>query len=795
MPYKRPTYEERRQLAVAKEKALKLSTPDGYAEEKLGMSLYPKQREALQKLLPSNSRVSFASANSGGKTRICAAAAVLWHLDTFPKGIVDATSGSYRQIEDQLMPALHSFRHLYPNWKFAADPYIETHEYGRPGVSGGFFRGFSTDQPGRAEGDHAKGTEEPLLYLVDEAKSAAPWLQGVIEGRVRPTRLFIMSSHGFAEGWFYESQTTDKARYSTVNQSAEDCPHITPQEIEDVRKKWPGPFGDSILGYGFIPLVEDAIFHYRDVDWCMEYGPKPVAGDRHAFCDFAWSNDGDESILALKSGNQVTLEACFRADGLHPVCDRFVHEFIRLQLRPQDISGDNGGGGKLVMDELDRRGWILNRVDNGAPANDGERYYNQGTEIWYEGGKEITNHFVKLPNDRDLRYQLLNRKRVKDTKGRLKMESKRDMKKRGVMSPDRADACYISGTMVETDTGERPIETLKIGDLVLTPFGYSPVTQLHNPTSNELVTLKFSDGRELTGTPEHRIFVKGEGWKSLDTILLTHDIESVNDIWIWNILNSLFARAGNTGFKQQADIIKTKTGKVSPKDFFIASFGLSIMEKFLTRWKFTTKTKNGGTIESKIWNYGTESNTEVNTLKIILSGLNIGKRFRTDRKKQLLRQSLGINQMMVENGIGFMELNVRQKESPHFQNQIANIVGGNIKKLHLDAINFAQRHAGINLRSGIISQKGFALFAAINSWLTNIALPKLVPLSVERSWVSKPEQVYCITLEKENAFYANGVLTENCLGCLSPKGGGFHSGIITTAIPVQVGGYQPVGLM
>lgn len=439
MAYQKRESEEEK-LERAKFLAQAMATPDGYAEVRLGLKLYKKQRETLQKLEPVGARVSLASANGGGKSRVVAAAAILWHMEMFPKGIVDITSGSYRQIEDQLMPALKAYAHLYPKWKFFSDPYIETDMKGAAGVRGGFLRGFATDEPGRAEGDHEFGPEEPLLYIVDEAKSVPEWLRLVVEGRVRPTRLLLLSSHGFAEGWFYESQTTNKHLYSTVVQSAEDCPHITRKEIQEVRDKWPGPWGDSILGYGFVPLVEDAIFHYKDVDACMNSRLKPEFGEVHAFCDFAWSNDGDESVLALRNGNRVTLEACFRADELHKICDRFVSEFSRLGLTPNQISGDNGGGGKLVMDELDRRGWRLCRCDNGSKANDEERYANRGTEIWYEAGKLVAAHNIILPEDRDLRFQMLNRKRVKDPKNKLRMEKKSDMKKRNVMSPDRADS-------------------------------------------------------------------------------------------------------------------------------------------------------------------------------------------------------------------------------------------------------------------------------------------------------------------------------------------------------------------
>ncbi len=423
-----------------------MMTPDGFAELYLGMKLYPKQRQALRAIMPVGARVSFASCNEGGKTAIVETAAILWHMAMFPNGIVDATSGSYRQLEDQLMPSLRSFKEKFLGWKWRSEPRIGTEMEGK--CKGGFFRGFSTDQMGRAEGDHEDLPEAPLLYCVDEAKSCQDWLHGVVEGRVRPTRLLLLSSHGYAEGWFYRSHTSLSSDYTCITQTAEECPHIKQEAIDKVRRTWAGApdFAASVLGHGFMPLVEDAVINYKSLDNCINDPPPFKAGGTHAFCDFAWSNDGDENVLALRNGNRITLEACFHAEGLHAVCDKFVAEFVRLGLKGEMISGDEGGGGQLVMDELDRRGWRLTRVNNGATAIDSDHYNNTAAEMWFQGATYITNKSFILPNDADARAQMINRKRVPNNKGKLAVETKKDMKARGVPSPDRGDA--ILGAMM-----------------------------------------------------------------------------------------------------------------------------------------------------------------------------------------------------------------------------------------------------------------------------------------------------------------------------------------------------------
>lgn len=435
-----------------------LATPDGFGEVVLGYKFYPKQKAFLRACQREGCKVSLAAANGAGKTSRCLNTLVLWHQYMWPSGKTKVTSGSYPQIEDQIWPAIEIHKEKFPMYKWLETPYF-TSIHPRTKIEG-FFRGFTTNHPGRAEGDHPDNMESdipseirPLMFIVDEAKTAPLWLRGVIEGRVRPTRLILMSSHGFSEGWFYETQRILEG-WQRFNISADDCPHITKEEIDEVKKAWAGnpEFADSVLGYDFMPLVEDAIINGRALDECIANPPpRNQTGEIHAGCDFAWGGAGALNVLALRRGNIVTIEKKFHCGhlisspkNLKPgIAEQFVQEFQRLGLTPSQISGDEGGGGKLVCDELDRLGWPINRINNGASANDCEHYANTGAEMWYEFGRMVTLKSLVLPHDRDMRGQLLNRKRKINDKGKLAVESKDDMKLRGVPSPDIGDAVCI----------------------------------------------------------------------------------------------------------------------------------------------------------------------------------------------------------------------------------------------------------------------------------------------------------------------------------------------------------------
>jgi hypothetical protein len=426
-----------------------LAFPDVFAECILKMQLYPRQREVLRALAQPGAAISFRSCNEGGKTKIVICAAILWHLANYPKGHVITTSGTFRQILDQLVPALHAHQSLFPKWTFLRTPRIVAESLTC------FWEGYSTDEGGKFEGHHAGGPDEPLMIIVDEAKTVKDDIFEAIE-RCKPTRLLIASSPGYAEGEFYRSQTTKAKFYRPIIQRASECPHWTREQMDRVLEKHGEnhPLYRSMVMAEFMESVANAVVELK---WVEDvYANPPITrkagrdpGQYKAFCDFAWNNgDGDENVLALRDGNVITIEKAFHAGNLDAICGGFIPEFIRLNLQPWQIDADEGGAGKLICDRLKTMGWPINRVNNGAAPKYCQHYANHAAEMWFEGAKKIAQREIILPDDNDLRAQILDRKRVPNAQGKLAIESKSDMKKRGVSSPDRADAVFGAMTPV-----------------------------------------------------------------------------------------------------------------------------------------------------------------------------------------------------------------------------------------------------------------------------------------------------------------------------------------------------------
>lgn len=68
------------------------------------------------------------------------------------------------------------------------------------------------------------------------------------------------------------------------------------------------------------------------------------------------------------------------------------------------------------------------------------------------------------------------------------------------------DCCFVTGTMVETECGPRPIERIKPGDYVLTRFGYSRVVASGCTGVKPTLRLAMADGSALCGTHNHPVF-------------------------------------------------------------------------------------------------------------------------------------------------------------------------------------------------------------------------------------------------------------------------------------------------
>jgi phage terminase large subunit len=248
-----------------------------------------------------------------------------------------------------------------------------------------------------------------------------------------------MSSTGQAFGEFYRICTAKAHLWRTFQIPSSSCPHVDPAAIEADRENLKDNVFRIKHGAEWLYDAGDSMISLEHVRALIEDPPEHVPGRPAAFCDFAGS--GDESVFALCEGNRATIEPkwCWRSrDTMHSV-GKFLTLFRKLNLQGYQVGGDEGYGHQL-MDRMQEEGFYLQRFNNGSPATRSDIYANLSAEWWSTVGQLIERRQIIIPNDEKLIAQLTSRRKLYDSKGRERLESKADLRARGVESPDRADA-------------------------------------------------------------------------------------------------------------------------------------------------------------------------------------------------------------------------------------------------------------------------------------------------------------------------------------------------------------------
>ena len=414
-------------VLLTDEKIAPMAMPSGFCRAVLGMELHDKQAEIMDALELPGAQVTAACCNESGKTSRIIAGLILWHVALM--GQVVSTAGVWRQVIGQLGPALKRYRAKFPAWRFnETDITVD-------GVKK--WVGFSTNEPGRFEGYHGS-MEEPLLIIVDEAKSVQDEIFHAIE-KCNPQRLLLASSTGVASGEFFNSHSSKARFFKRFKLTVDDCPHIEASSVQRRIEKWgqEHPLIRSMFYSEFIADSKDTVLSLADVDNCLNDPPRHVTGDKVGFCDFAAG--GDENVLAVRDGNKVEIVKAWKEANTMAALGEFILQFQMHDLQANQIFGDNGGMGKVMISRLAEAGWPITPVNANGRAYD-QHYMNRSAEMWHESAEQIKRKQVILPYDEEMRAQLVGRKRCVDSRGKLGVEPKDQMKKRGLDSPDRADA-------------------------------------------------------------------------------------------------------------------------------------------------------------------------------------------------------------------------------------------------------------------------------------------------------------------------------------------------------------------
>ena len=170
---------------------------------------------------------------------------------------------------------------------------------------------------------------------------------------------------------------------------------------------------------------------------CERYGPLLIGVDPARFGD-------DRTSVIFRQGRVAFNLISYSKKDTMEVAGIVV--MLIKEHQPHRVFVDVGGLGAGVVDRLHELGHrdIVMAVNAGSSPLDANKYKNKRAEMWGEMKAWLNEPPVQIPDSNSLHSDICGIKYKFDSNSRLQMESKEDMKKRGVRSPDEADALALT---------------------------------------------------------------------------------------------------------------------------------------------------------------------------------------------------------------------------------------------------------------------------------------------------------------------------------------------------------------
>ncbi len=429
--------------------------PVGFVRDILGAAgkAYDKQVEIL-KALAKQPRVSVAACNSSGKDW-AAARAIVWWLHTRPNAKVVVTGPTLRQVRDILW---HELRLAVAAAGDALPGRITESKYVID--DNRFAIAFSSNSHHNIQGFHSPN----LLVIVTEAQGVKQAYMEALK-RLNPAKVLLIGNPLSHEGELYESHHAKSALYHQITISAFDSPNfrrkrfrvpglVTPEDVEHHRRDWgeDSPlYIASVLGQ-FPDALDDSLTtrHYVDraIARHQEQAEADPEGEERRGLPYRMGVDvarfGDnESVICIRRGYRVERLIPLRRglDNMQ-VADEVKAWADALEVPAVFVDGTGLGAG--VVDRLSQLGVPVIGVDCGGKARRPAQFADLRAEIFWEVARLLREDAAAIPNDPVLVGQLLALRYDVSSTGRIRLESKSKLRKRGVASPDRADALALA---------------------------------------------------------------------------------------------------------------------------------------------------------------------------------------------------------------------------------------------------------------------------------------------------------------------------------------------------------------
>ena len=428
--------------------------PVGFVRDILRTKPDPWQIKFLESIRDGHRRISVRSGHGVGKSTAASWAMLHYFLTRYPV-IVVVTAPTSAQLFDAMFAELKRWVNELPDiLKTLVEVKSDRIEL-QAAPSEAFIsaRTSRAKTPEALQGIHA----DNVLLVADEAsgipESVFEAASGSMSGHSATTLLLGNPTRN--TGLFYDTHNRLKGEWKTFHVSCIDSPRVSEAFVKEMQLRYgedSPAYHVRVLG-NFPPREEDTVIPVELIDGAMN---REIKIDENTTA--VWGLDvarmgSDASALAKRRGPVVEEVQTWKGLDLMQLTGAVVAEYEALppSKQPVEILVDSIGLGAGVLDRLRELGLPARGINvSESPAMKGT-YANLRAELWFKCKAWLANRDVKIPKDEQLFAELAAPRYTFTSSGKMQVESKESMKKRGLGSPDKADAvCLCLATDVAT---------------------------------------------------------------------------------------------------------------------------------------------------------------------------------------------------------------------------------------------------------------------------------------------------------------------------------------------------------
>lgn len=429
--------------------------------------------------------------HGSGKTYVIAGT-VLHHLTRYPEGakafVIGPTLRQVKLMWEEIELARRGSIIAFPECS-TTGLRISEERYGL---------GFSASKGVNAQGMHGLN----VLILTDETPGISQEVFDAIEGirMAGNVRMVMLGNPTVPSGAFYDAFTKNRAHTECITISAFDTPNLynaaagRPYTIEEL-----SAMGEDELSRSEFPGITSK---FGVIDRYRNWGPTnpryvarvlgefPSQSD-HAVFDLAWIERAkrepkdDELLRARGCVIQVGIDVagpgdaetagCARVNGIvlsrmawndkdpRGAVSRWLSNLVRQGYALGPVVVDTVGIGYNFALHLADQGFDVYSFNAGGAPMDREQYFNAKAEQYFRLRDIYRDNYISHAdeaNDDDTDAQLSSMEYKETSRGLIQIEPKEEARKRGVPSPDRAEAkmmafCRVVPRELEIDLTDR----------------------------------------------------------------------------------------------------------------------------------------------------------------------------------------------------------------------------------------------------------------------------------------------------------------------------------------------------